>query len=44
MRFRLIDAAKEEFPIHRICDVSASAQAAISPGGAARPAAASEKI
>ena len=21
MRFRLIDAAKEEFPIHRICDV-----------------------
>jgi putative transposase len=38
MRFRLIDAAKKEFPVQRLCKVLASARAAILPGMIDRPA------
>jgi hypothetical protein len=37
MRFRLVDQAKKEFPVHRLCKVLGVSQAAISPGRIAPP-------
>ena len=45
MRFRLIDTAKEEFPVQRLCDgLGVGASGYFAKAAAARPAAASEKI
>ena len=38
MRFALIDGAKAQFPVHRLCRVLVSAKAAILPGEAVWPA------
>lgn len=38
MRFVLVDQAKNDFPVHRLCRCLASAKAAISPGRIVRPA------
>jgi hypothetical protein len=43
MRFKLIDAAKKEFPVQRLCKVLGVTQAATSPGETARPAFASAR-
>ena len=44
MRFRLIDTAKEEFPVHRMCDVlSVSPSGYFAQAVAARPVVASNK-
>src|SRR5271169_3523152 len=40
MRFALIDAAKAEFPVHRLCGVLGVSQSGYSPGRTGRPAAA----
>ncbi len=37
MRFGLVDAARKEFPVQRLCRCSASARAATSPGETVRP-------
>jgi hypothetical protein len=44
MRFRLIDAAKKDFPVQRLCKASTSVRADTSPGRSARPAADSVTI
>ena len=40
MRFALIDGAKAQFPVHRLCACLVSAKAAILPGEVGWPAAA----